>query len=140
MNASERPAVFVTTEKESLDKKLIVEFLHSTYWAKDFSTERILQSIDNSFCFGLFEGKQQIGFARVVTDFTYTAWLADVFIVHEKQQKGYGQFLMEAIFNHERLKDIIKWRLATSDAHAFYEKFGFTTLKEPEKVMERIVG
>jgi hypothetical protein len=32
----------------------------------------------------------------------------------------------------------IKWRLSTADAHQFYMKFGFSSLKEPMKIMEKI--
>lgn len=135
-----RSGISISTDKSLLDKRLIIDFLHSTHWAKNFTDKRILKSIDNSLCFGLYENANQVGFARVVTDFTYTAWIADVFIISEKQGKGYGSILMNSILSHESLRDVIKWRLSTKDMHPFYEKFGFQQPEAPERLMERVVG
>jgi hypothetical protein len=37
------------------------------------------------------------------------------------------------------LQQVKIWRLATSDAHFLYEKFGFKGITNPEKMMERII-
>jgi GNAT superfamily N-acetyltransferase len=139
MTPESAATVHVSTDKLLLDTRLIIDFLHGTHWAKDFSDKRILKSIEHSLCFGVYENKQQVGFARVVTDYTYSAWIADVFIVVEKQRQGYGHILMNAILTHDSLRDIIKWRLATVDKHAFYEGFGFRALEHPGRMMERIL-
>jgi len=34
--------------------------------------------------------------------------------------------------------EIRRWGLGTDDAHGLYEKFGFTTLSNPAKMMEKI--
>ena len=39
--------------------------------------------------------------------------------------------------NHPDLQGFRRWILATRDAHALYEKFGFTGLKFPERWMEK---
>lgn len=132
--------LIVSTDKGLLDKKAIIAYLQKTYWGKDHSEKQILKSIEHSFCFGLYLDNNQAGFARVVTDFTYSAWVADVFILDHLQGKGYGQILMNAIFTHPELNCITKWRLATNDAHTFYAKFGFGPLKEPGKILERSVA
>jgi hypothetical protein len=38
-----------------------------------------------------------------------------------------------------QLQQVKIWRLATSDAHFLYQKFGFTSLALPEKMMEKII-
>jgi hypothetical protein len=38
-----------------------------------------------------------------------------------------------------KLQQLKIWRLATTDAHFLYEKFGFKLLAHPEKLMEKIV-
>jgi N-acetylglutamate synthase-like GNAT family acetyltransferase len=63
--------------------------------------------------------------------------LADVFILSEFRGKGCGQFLVNEILNHDSLKGVRKWRLATQDAHEFYIKFGFSAIQNPEKLMEK---
>jgi hypothetical protein len=37
------------------------------------------------------------------------------------------------------LKEVKLWRLATSDAHFLYKKFGFDSLAHPNKMMEKII-
>ena len=62
----------------------------------------------------------------------------DVFIVEEHRGKGYSSVLIENMLNEPQLQKVKIWRLATSDAHFLYEKFGFKALKNPEKMMEKI--
>jgi GNAT superfamily N-acetyltransferase len=75
----------------------------------------------------------------VVTDYVAFAYLMDMFITEQYQKQGYSTQLMDFTLNHPELKSIKVWRLATTDAHYLYQKFGFTALKSPEKMMERIV-
>ncbi len=63
----------------------------------------------------------------------------DVFILEKHRGKGYSSLLMDALMNNEQLKNISIWRLATSDAHFLYQKFGFNQLENPEKLMEKII-
>ncbi|HMK07272.1 MAG TPA: GNAT family N-acetyltransferase [Flavobacterium sp.] len=64
----------------------------------------------------------------------------DVFITESQRGKGYSSILIGAMMKEPQLKDVKIWRLATSDAHFLYEKFGFTALAHPEKMMERIIN
>jgi GNAT superfamily N-acetyltransferase len=82
---------------------------------------------------------EQIGFARVVTDYVVFAYLMDVFIAENHRGKGYASLLIDAMMNEPQLQQVKIWRLATSDAHFLYEKFGFTALAHPEKMMEKII-
>ena len=41
----------------------------------------VARSIEHSFCFGLYNRDGQIGFARVVTDYSSMAHLMDVFVL-----------------------------------------------------------
>ena len=60
--------LLVSTDKNLLDLKLIVDFISQTYWGKDSTAEQIKKSIDHSLCFGLYLKNDQIGFARIITD------------------------------------------------------------------------
>ncbi|WP_347349402.1 GNAT family N-acetyltransferase [Flavobacterium sp. EDS] len=101
--------------------------------------EEVQITIDHSFCFGIFLDNKQIGFARVITDYVVFAYVMDVFITEEHRGKGYSSILIERMINEPALKDVKIWRLATTDAHFLYNKFGFTALKSPEKMMEKVV-
>lgn len=130
--------ITVTTDKSKLDVPFIQHFLKDIYWAVGRTMEEVQITIDNSFCFGIFLDDKQIGFARVITDYVAFAYVMDVFITEEHRGKGYSSILIERMINEPVLKDVKIWRLATSDAHSLYNKFGFTALKTPEKMMEKI--
>jgi len=96
------------------------------------------RELEQSLSFSLFYQKDQIGFARVITDYATFAYLCDVLIAEHYQNQGYGKFLMKYIFEQETLKSV-KWVLRTNDAHEFYEKFGFLKTHRPERYMEKNV-
>lgn len=128
--------LIITSDKEKLDLEFITDFIAQSYWAKDRSRETMQTCIDHSLNFGVFLGEKQIGYARLVTDYAQFAYLMDVFIDQAHQGKGYSKILMEHILQTESLKAVKVWRLATSDAHELYRKFGFKELANPEKLME----
>ena len=131
--------ITISTDKDKLDVPFIHNFLKETYWAKGRTIEDVQATIDSSFCFGVYLNDEQIGFARLTTDYVVFAYLMDVFIIDEHRGKGYSTVLMKAIMNEPKLSKIKIWRLATSDAHFLYEKFGFKALANPEKLMEKII-
>ena len=131
--------ISVSTDKTKLDVPFIQNFLKNIYWAAGRTIEEVQITIDNSVCFGIYFNDVQIGFARVITDYVIFAYLMDVFIAEEHRGNGYSSILISAMMNEPVLKNIKIWRLATSDAHYLYEKFGFKALAHPEKMMEKIV-
>lgn len=130
---------FISDDKTLLDVNSIHEFLSNSYWNKGIPIELVQKSVENSFCFGVYYNENQIGFARVVTDFAINAYLADVFILQEHRGKGFSKQLMNFIFEHPQLQNIKAWRLVTADAHGLYAKYGFKAPEFPERVMERKV-
>jgi GNAT superfamily N-acetyltransferase len=129
--------IAVSTDKTKLDVPFIQHFLKDIYWAAGRTMEEVQTTIDNSFCFGIYLDGQQIGFARVITDYVVFAYLMDVFITEEHRGKGYSSVLIDAMMTEPKLQQVKIWRLATSDAHFLYQKFGFTALENPEKMMEK---
>lgn len=131
---------YISTDKTRLDVTLIHDYLSNrSYWAKERSRETVERSIANSLCFGVFNNSdEQVGFARVVTDYAIFAWLMDVFILETYQGHGLGKLLMKEIMAHPELQTLTRWGLGTKDAHTLYEKFGFTALAYPERMMEKV--
>ena len=80
---SKRPEFSVSTNKERLDRALIYRFLANCYWAKGIPRKTVERSIENSLCFGIYTGHQQVGFARVISDFATYAYIGDVFVVKD---------------------------------------------------------
>lgn len=131
--------ITVSTDKEKLNVPFIQNFLKDIYWAAGRTIEEVQQTIDASVCFGIYLDEVQIGFARVITDYVVFAYLMDVFITEEHRGKGYSLVLINAMMKEPQLQEVKIWRLATSDAHFLYEKFGFKALAHPEKMMEKII-
>lgn len=131
--------IAISTDKARLDVAFIQDFLKDIYWAAGRTIEEVQTTIDASFCFGIYVGEKQVGFARVVTDYVVFAYLMDVFIAPDHRGRGYSSLLIKAMLDEPQLQRIKIWRLATTDAHFLYRKFGFNPLANPEKMMEKIV-
>jgi GNAT superfamily N-acetyltransferase len=141
MSTSESPCtavIDIDTDPQRLDVALIHAFLADSYWARGIPVETVRQSIEHSLCFGLYDAGRQVGFARVISDYTTFAYLADVFVVQSHRGRGLSRQLMMAIRAHPRLQHLRRWMLVTRDAHALYAQFGFDALAAPERVMERV--
>lgn len=135
----ERNHFLISTDKSKLDIPFIHQWLSQrSYWAQGRSVSAVQQSIEYSLCFGVYAGQQQVGFARVVTDYTTFAWLADVFIVETHQGQGLGKWLIETITTQPLLSDLRLFFLGTRDAHGLYRHYGFEPLSTPERWMARV--
>ncbi len=131
--------ISVSTDKSKLDVSFIQNFLKDIYWEAGRTIDEVQTTIDASVCFGIYKNDNQIGFARVITDFIVFAYLMDVFIDEKHRGNGFSSVLIDSILKEPKLQQVKIWRLATSDAHFLYQKFGFNSLAHPEKMMERII-
>lgn len=129
----------ISTAPSRLQIQVIHDFLRESYWAKGIPLAIVQRSIANSLCFGVYKQEQQIGFARIISDYTTFAYLADVFILEPFRGQGLSRWLMEMIVSHPQLQGLRRWMLATRDAHELYRKFGFENIRSPEVLMERLV-
>jgi GNAT superfamily N-acetyltransferase len=138
MKALERECgdYLVSTDPARLDLDLIHGYLAGSYWAEGIARDLVARSIENSLCFGVFRGEDQVGFARVVSDYATFAYIGDVFILAQHRGRGLGKFLMECVMKHPELQGLRRWSLVTRDAHGLYKQFGFTALAHPERYME----
>lgn len=140
MNSSwQRGDFLISTDRARLDLGVIHDFVaNKSYWGVGRPLEVVKRALDNSLNFGVYRGNEQVGFARVVTDYATFAWLADVFILSEYRGLGLSKWLIEVIVAHPELQGFRRWLLATKDAHELYRPFGFAELAEPKRWMERL--
>jgi GNAT superfamily N-acetyltransferase len=131
-----RGEYLISTDKSRLNLGVVHDFLSNSYWAVGVPLEVVERSIENSLVFGVYEGEEQVGFARVVTDYATFAYLADVFVLESHRGRGLGKWLIEAVVSHPDLRGLRRWMLATGDAHELYRKYGFAGLGRPEIFME----
>jgi len=130
--------LYYSTQQSDMDLDLIFNFIKNSYWGNLRTYEEQKIALENTLNFGLFKDDKQIGYARVMTDRVFFAYLLDAFVVQDQQGKGYAKILIDHILNDDRIKNVDRWMLATKDAHSLYEKFGFESVKSPEKLMDRM--
>ena len=87
----QRGTYLMTTNKGKLDLEMVHSFLKTSYWAAGIPAEVVRGSVENSLTFGLLRGGEQVGFARVVTDYATFAYLADVFVLEPHRGQGLGR-------------------------------------------------
>lgn len=126
----------ISTDGEQIDLDVVHGFLTECYWAKGIPREVVARAIENSLCFGVYVKDNQIGFARVISDYATYAYIGDVFLLESFRGRGLGKWLMKCVVQHPRLHGLRRWSLVTSDAHGLYARFGFEALKKPENYME----
>lgn len=127
MGKIRKGAYVVDTDRKRLDAAAVKDFLNKTYWAKGRGLAAVKKSLKHSLCFGLYFGREQVGLARVITDYTTFAYLCDVYVREDHQGKGLGKFLVSCVLKSRELKDLRGMSLRTRDAHGLYRRFGFKT-------------
>jgi GNAT superfamily N-acetyltransferase len=131
-----REGFVISTDPARLDRHLIHQFLaDESYWSPGVPREKVERQMQHSFCFGVYSGQQQVGFARVITDFAAFAYLADVFIIRPFRGRGLGKWLIECIIAHPELQGLRRWTLNTQDAHGLYGRYGFKQEPKPENYL-----
>ena len=131
--------ITISTDKSKLQIETIHQFITESYWAIGRTKTEVEKTIEHSLCFGVYLNEKQIGFARIVSDYTVFTYLMDLFILPEYRGNGYSKQLMTYVINYPDLKGCKVWMLKTSDAQGLYKQFDYKAVKNPEKVMERLL-
>lgn len=128
----------ISTDPARVDLAAVHQFLSvESYWATGVPLDVMRRAIEGSMVFGIYKGREQVGFARVVSDKATFAWIGDVYVLDAHRGHGLGKWLMECIVGHPELHGLRRWMLATRDAHGLYAQTGFTPLSDPGRFMER---
>jgi GNAT superfamily N-acetyltransferase len=128
-----------TVSKKKLDMQYLYNLLClPSQYSTGLPAERLPMVVKNSVCFIVLHKGKQVGFSRVITDFTEFASLWDVFVDEAHRRKGIGKALMKYIFHHPDLFGIFRWFLMTEDAHGLYQKYGFKTEAYNPYVMMKV--
>ena len=98
------------------------------WWCKNrtlMQTQKVVQN--SSLLFGIVDSNDNlIAFARVLSDFTFKAFVFDVIVAKEHRGKGLSGKLLNAILNHNKLKSIETIELyCLPEMKPFYAKYGF---------------
>jgi GNAT superfamily N-acetyltransferase len=124
----------ISDDKDRLSSEVIQRYLcHQSYWAQGRSIETVERSLEQSLCIGLYDHQDdQVGFARIITDYSTTYYICDLFILPEHRGKSLGKRLVEFIVDHPSLKGL-SGMLLTMDAHGLYRRFGFDDSEGTQK-------
>lgn len=116
-----------------IDFARVTAWLASTYWSPGISRERVEQGARHStLVIGAYFNNQQVGFARVLSDTTRFAYLADVYVDAPHRGKGLAKAIVTFALHHPLLAAVDKWCLRTRDAHGVYQSLGFQPITDPD--------
>ncbi len=128
----------ISTDPGRIDVAAVHAYLSRSYWAEGIPEALVARAIAGSLCFALWDDRNQIGFARVVTDRVTFGYLCDVYVLEEFRGQGLGKWLIEEVVAHPDLQGLRRFVLVTRDAHRLYENFAFRPLTKPDGYMEII--
>lgn len=124
---------FLSTDRSKIQIDVVCGLLAKTHWVANRKRLAIVKSIDNSLCYGVYHGNQQVAFAPLVTDYATFAYLCDVVVDERYRGRGLSKWMMSCIMENPDLSELRRFILATKDAHGLYEKFGFKPLSPQEQ-------
>jgi GNAT superfamily N-acetyltransferase len=129
----------ISDERARLDVVAIHRYLaEDSYWAQGRPFATVVRAISRSFVLGAYAPDgSQAGFLRLVTDWTLTGHLNDVFVLPAHRGLGLSTAMLSAMFAHPDLATLTRWTLSTTDAHALYARFGFAPFPDPTRQMIR---
>lgn len=116
----------ISDDRARIDMAVVDRALADAYWAMRRRAGQTERAFAHSLAFGVHapEGAM-VGFARVVTDYSLRAHIADVMILPAARGRGLGKALVGAMLDHPELATVTAWTLTTADAHGLYAGFGF---------------
>ncbi|MFC4293287.1 GNAT family N-acetyltransferase [Sphingorhabdus arenilitoris] len=111
-------------------------YLTHSYWSPGIVLAKIETAIENSLCVSIYFNGEQVAMARVVSDYSVFAYLADVYVLKEHRSKGLAHAMLLSLQAHPRLQGLRRWILFTRDAHEVYARTGWQPLDNPERAMK----
>lgn len=121
---------------ENMDFVKVTQMLSQAVWSMGIGIEEVKQgAVNSALVVGAFHENLQVGYARVISDKTRFAYIADVYVDENFRHQGIAEQIMKFILAHQSLNGVHQW-LLRSAADELYKKVGFVPLSEPERWME----
>lgn len=133
----------ISTDWGLLDFDVVHGFLREAYWSHGIPRATVERAARHSLPFGLYldphcgderdRGRpEQIGYARVLTDYVGIAYLMDVFVLAPHRGQGLARWLVDTMLAYPDFRDVRAWLLRSRDAAGVYERSGFEPLVDAE--------
>ena len=116
------------------------EFYLREWWTAGRSLDQTRRCVEGSqICIGLVDDAGGlIGFARVITDYTFKALIFDVIVADARRGEGLGDSLIALVLDHPDLARVRHFELyCRADMAPFYERNGFSTEVGGVRLMRR---
>lgn len=126
----------LSSEKERIQFDWLHQQLKHQYWCEGLPTSILQAAIEHSWCVSVFHQHQQVGFARLISDYATFAYLADVYVAPEHRRQGLAHWMISSFTESSELPHLQKWLLLTASAQKVYEKSGFKPIAYPNAFME----
>ncbi len=128
-------------DRGRIDREAVHAFISGeSYWGRGRSRELVERTLEGSMrVVGLYQGEEQVGFARAVSDGATMAYLADVYVLEPYRGRGLGVELVREIVDGGELGEM-HWMLHTADATELYARLGFRAGPLRYPLMERPRG
>ena len=128
----------LSDDSARLDIARIHGWLATSYWSPGIERATVERAMAGSHCLGAYLHGEQVGFARVISDRTSFAWIADVWVDAPARGQGLGRRMVRWFLDHPDYASVRRFALVTADAHGVYEGVGFQAPLRPERYMERL--
>ncbi len=119
----------------------LMALYRQTYWGRERSEEDVLKMLahtDLMFTLVDTDSGHLVGFARVLTDTVYKAFVFDVIVDEGRRGQGLVRRLMDAITAHPQLLKVKHFELyCRPDVVELYRKWGFGTELSGQVFMRR---
>ncbi|WP_066320207.1 GNAT family N-acetyltransferase [Bacillus sp. FJAT-29814] len=108
----------------------LVRLFQMEWWTKGRELKEVEAMVEHSdIIVGLIapDTEELIGFARVLSDFVYKAFIFDVVVSERYRGQMLGRQLLDAIIHHPRLQGVKHFELyCRPEMLPFYQKWGFS--------------
>lgn len=129
----------VSDDPDRLDLTAIHAYLRRSYWSPGIPFEVVARAVRGALCIGAYDGAgAQVGLARFISDYATFCYVSDVYVLEEHRRQGLSKAMMGMGVDHPLLQGLRRWSLVTADAQDLYRRFGFTSVAQPGRHMERL--
>lgn len=126
----------ISSDRGKLDMPKVHLWLTDSYWSPGITYQKVIRAMENSsLVIGAYQGNEQVGYMRLVSDKTTFAWISDVYVTEDHRGKGIAKAMVHFGMENPDYSTIKRWLLATRDAHEVYRGLGFGPLEYPDHFM-----
>jgi GNAT superfamily N-acetyltransferase len=130
----------ISDDPGRLDLEAMHAYLRRAYWSEEIPYEVVERAVRGSLCIGAYDPTgAQVGLARFISDYATFCYVCDVYVLEDHRGHGLSKAMMAMATEHPKLQGLRRWVLVTNDAHGLYRQYGFRSVAQVERYMERVV-